>query len=217
MSDLKGKKILISAGPTWVPIDQVRVITNIFGGTLGYVIAQAAARAGAEVTLLMGPGRTVFSGGEKFAVKRFKYYDEIYKLLEKEVGSKKYDVLIHSAAIPDYVPKTVYRGKIKSGNDNFVLRFKTTKKIVDQVKKWDKDIFLVKFKLEVGLTEKQLIETAYQALKKSKAELIVANELEGISKNHRAFIIDAEKKVQEVVGKKKIAEQLLRQIGKRIV
>ena len=57
MPALKDKKILITAGPTWVAVDKVRVITNIFGGALGTIIAEQAKKTGAQITLLMGPGR----------------------------------------------------------------------------------------------------------------------------------------------------------------
>ena len=61
MSQLKNKKILITAGPTWIPIDKVRVITNIFKGRLGIIIAKEAIKRKAKVTLLLGPGLISFS------------------------------------------------------------------------------------------------------------------------------------------------------------
>ena len=79
------KKILITAGPVWVPIDKVRVMTNIFGGALGYEIAKQAAKLGFDVVLLMGPGRTCFTNKEKFKIIKFKYFEDIYELLKKEI------------------------------------------------------------------------------------------------------------------------------------
>ena len=205
-----GKNFLISAGPTWVPIDKVRVITNIFGGALGYLIAEKSYQMGARVTLLMGPGRVAFTGKEKIRLKKFKYFGEIYNLLEKEVKSKKYDVLIHSAAIPDYVPSITHKGKIKSGKRNFIIKFKPTIKIVDKIKKWDPNTFLVKFKLEVNKSKKQLIDIAYESMLHSKANLMVANDFKTVSREHQAFIIDKNRNIKEIRGKEKITLALLK-------
>src|SRR3989338_961291 len=111
---LKGKDILITAGSTWVAIDDVRVITNIFGGTLGVYIAEEAVRLGAKVTLLLGPGRvspTVHS--KNFNLIKFKYYDELLNLVKESISSNRFDVMIHSAAVADYIPVKKVKGKIK--------------------------------------------------------------------------------------------------------
>jgi len=212
MANLKGKKIIITAGPVWVPIDKVRVITNVFSGALGNEIAKEASRRGAEVILLMGPGRVNFTGKEKFKVVRYKYYDEIYKLLKKEISTKKYDIIIQSAAIPDYIPVKTAKRKIKSGQKELILKFKPTKKIIDQFRKWDRDIFIVKFKLEVSKKVNELIDIAYQSMLDSRANLMVANNLENISVNHKAYIIDKQKKVKAVFGKGEIAKELIKEI-----
>lgn len=212
MDKLKGKKIIVTAGPVWVPIDQMRVLTNIFGGSLGYVVAQELSDSGAEVVLLMGPGRIFFSGKEKFKVEKFKYYEEIYKILKEKIGSGKYDAIIHSSAIPDYLPIKKKPGKIKSGKKELVIKLKPTVKIIDQFKKWDPEIFVVKFKLEVGKTKKQLIDVAYKSMMNSKADLMVANELAGVKKKHIAYLIDKNKKVTNLKGREQIAKKLVKKI-----
>jgi phosphopantothenoylcysteine synthetase/decarboxylase len=204
---LLNKKILITCGPIWVPIDKVRVLTNVFGGSLGYLIAEKAHKMGAKVLLLMGPGKP-FSNN-KFKIIRIKYYKEIYKILEKEIKKKNYDIVIHSAAIPDYIPTKVYNGKIKSGNKKITIKLKPTIKIVDKMKKWDPNIFLVKFKLEVGKTRKELINIANKSLIKSNADLIVANDYNDVIKDHLAYIIDKNKNSIICRGKEKIADNLL--------
>ena len=214
--NLKGKKILITAGPVWVPIDKVRVMTNIFGGALGYVIASEPVKMGAEVLLLMGPGRQLFSGDEEFKVVKFKFFNEVYDLLNKEISTKKYCAVIHSSAIPDYMPIVRRHGKIRSGKDNFVLKFRPTFKIVDRMKQWDSRIFLVKFKLEVNKTKSQLINTAYKSMIASNADLIVANELDGVKRTHKAFIINNDKEVIECNSKKDIAIKLLKIISHKV-
>lgn len=212
MSNLKGKKIIITAGPVWVPVDDVRVMTNVFGGKLGYYVAKEASREGADVLLLMGPGRVNFSGREKFKIERFKYFEEIFSFLKREISTGKYDCLIQSAAIPDYVPKSRLKGKTKSGKANFNIEFKPTVKIIDQVKKWDSKIFLVKFKLEVDKAKEELLDISFDAMKKSDADLMVANEMKEISDNHRAYIINKNREIIEVRKKDKIAKEILKQI-----
>ncbi len=214
MNNLKGKKIIITAGPVWVPIDKVRVITNIFGGALGYEIAKEASRQGADIVLLMGPGRVRFTGRENFKLIKFKYYDDIYRILKKEISTKKYCAVIHSAAIPDYVPIKENKGKIKSGKKELVLRFKPTKKIIDQFRKWHKDIFIVKFKLEAINNTKKLIEIAYKSMLYSEANLMVANKLESVKKEHTAYIMNFKKEIITARGKRNIAVKLVNNISK---
>lgn len=208
--------ILITAGPTWVPVDKVRVLTNIFSGRLGYLIAQKATdKKNYEVTLFLGPGRISLleKQNDNLKIVKYKYFDELYNLLKEAVSSKKYDILIHSAAVADYAPKPA-DAKIKSGKQNLIIELNPTIKIVDQVKKWDPDIFLVKFKLEAGISPEELIDIAFESMMKSKADLMVANEFaETSEKYHRAYIISPKKEVKAVIGKEDIAEQLLSELN----
>lgn len=216
MATLDKKKILITAGPVWVPIDSVRIMTNIFKGTLGIKIAQECARRGAIVTLLLGP--TAVSLPEEtplITIDRFKFFDELYQKMERLVSGKQFDAVFHSAAVADYLPKKIYQGKIKSGKESLAIEFQPTVKIVDLIKRWDPDIFLVKFKLEVGLDRESLIDKAYQSMLDSKAELIVANDFNDISESaHAAYIIDAEKKITSCDSKDDIAKKLVATISR---
>jgi len=214
---LNKKRIIITAGPVWVSIDSVRIMTNIFGGALGYEIAKKASDLGADVTLLMGPGRVCFSKKEKFKIVKFKTFDDIYKILKTEISSKKYNAVIHSAAIPDYVPEKTYRGKIKSGNNKLLIRFKPTFKIVDRIRRWHSNIFLVKFKLEVGKFNEELIDIAYKSLLDSKADIIIANEFSEVdNKKHKAYIVNNKKENIECTSKDMIASKLLKIISDKI-
>lgn len=216
---LKNKRILITAGPTWIPIDSVRVITNIFKGTLGLIIAKEAIKRKAKVTLLMGPGAISLPSKIPFSLKimRFKFFNDLYQLMKKEINSKKYNIVIHSSAVSDYQLDHIYKGKIKSGKKRLILRLKPTIKIVDQIKKWDPKVFLVKFKVEDNKNKSELIEIAFKSMLHSKADLIVANDLRNIKeKNHRAFIIDHQKNIVSCKTKEEIARQLLNIIDNEI-
>lgn len=213
---LKGKKILITSGPVWVPIDKVRIITSVFGGALGVIMAGKAREMGADVLLMAGPGRVGIEDVENLKVVKFKYFDELFSLMKKEISSKKYDVVIHSAAVPDYVPKNIYTGKIKSGKKDLTIKMKPTVKIVDYIKKWDPHAFLVKFKLQVNSKENDLIKIAKKSMARSKADMIVANDLLKMANNkHIAFIIDKEE-IKRVDTKNNLAEELLFLIAKKI-
>ena len=95
---LKKKKILITAGPTWVAIDDVRVISNIATGTTGALIAAQARKLGLEVTLVCGPCELKICEAA-VRVKRFTFFDELRALLRNELHRTRYDIIIHSAAV----------------------------------------------------------------------------------------------------------------------
>jgi len=204
-----GKRILITAGPVWVPIDRVRVITNIFTGNTGLSIALAMARRGFEVRLLLGPGGAKIPNElpVNLEIVPFKYYDQLYNLMEEGIKSGQFAALFHTAAVPDYVPAAVYDGKIKSGQPDLAITFKPTVKIVDKVKNWDPKIFLVKFKLEVGLDLARLQAVAAASLVQSNANLIVANDLTDY-RAHKAYIMDARGIIAECNGNDDIAAKL---------
>lgn len=202
-------KILVTAGSTWVAIDKVRVITNIFGGALGVKISQELVKKGNQVTLLIGPGRAILpEENEKLKIVKFKYYDDLLELMKDHLISHKYDVVIHSAAVSDYKPKDVYDGKIKSGKPNSIIELVPTIKIVDLIKDIDPKILLIKFKLEVGVSREELVNIAYKSLKASRADYIVANEFSETSENHKAYIINKSGEAKEYIGKASIAEAI---------
>lgn len=208
---LKNKNILITAGSTWVAIDSVRVITNIFGGTLGLEIAEHAAKKGFKVTLLFGPGKSIPKTFDKsIKIIRYKYYFELLDLVKKHVSMKKYSVIIHSAAVADYTPENSFDGKIKSNKETLTIKLKRTIKIVDLIKKINKNIFLVKFKLEVNKSVEELILIAKKSMLASDADLIVANDFKNIKGSHSAYIIN---KLGDTIlcnSKKEIASKLIK-------
>lgn len=216
---LKNKKILVTAGPTWVAIDKVRVITNIFSGKLGLIIAETAQKMGADVVFMLGPGRISVPENKKIKILRFRYFDDLLNLVNKNIKPGRFDAIIHSAAVSDYMPLPSKEKKIKSGKKNLIIRFKPTIKIVDLIRKIDPKTFLVKFKLEVGLSEKELIDIAYNSMLQSNADLMVANDFEMAAveeKDHKAFIINPKKNIQIVKGKENIALNLLKILVSKI-
>ena len=110
-------KVLITAGPTREPIDAVRFIGNRSSGKMGIAIARAAAEAGHDVTLLLGPAELPadLAGTERIRVYRFESTAELKQLLEAHFRSC--DLLIMAAAVADYRPITVQEGKLERSRD----------------------------------------------------------------------------------------------------
>ena len=214
MGFLVNKKVLVLAGPTWVSLDKVRAITNIFTGELGLLIAREFFRKGAKTILLFGPGRRELINLEKdrFKITFFNYFEELLKIVKKE--ARDCDIVINSAAIADYQPVQKFSGKIKSGQKGLLIKLKPTVKIIDLIRKINPAAVLVKFKLEAERNEKKLIKTAYQSLLFSQANFIVANslaEIKGVY--HKALIMDKNKKIVVSYTKKQTAKILVKVIS----
>ena len=197
--NLEGISALVTAGPTWVAIDRVRVLTSIFSGRLGVTIAREAARQGASVVLLMGPGRADTSrlDRERVRLRRFVYFEELQEMVEQELTSSTYDIIIHSAAVSDFRPRHAGDGKISSMTDSLSIDLVPTAKIVDRIRELAPSAFLVKFKLEVGKSEKELLDIGYASLRESNADLMVANDLDQMKHRHTAYIIDPQNRMDD--------------------
>ena len=211
MNDLHGKRVLVTAGPTWVPLDAVRFLTNFSSGQTGLTIARRLAARGAAVTLLLGPGRAVPTAHDREAltVQPFTTFDDLHGLVRHALKSGACDVMIHTAAVADYRPAEVREDKIPSGSSELVIRLRPLPKIVDEVKALAPSVYLVKFKLEVGRTREQLIEIARHSRERSHADLIVANDKATFAPGrHPALILDAVGIVAETGTQEEMADRL---------
>jgi len=173
-SVLHKKRILMTAGPTVEYIDPVRVVTNLSTGKTGVLLASELVSAGAKVTLVYGPGTVPPPAGAK--VIPVKTAKEMFDAVKKEM-KKKLDVVILAAAASDYTVERYNHSKIKSSQKSLQIRLKQTPKIIDHIKKWQKDVFLVGFKAETNLSRKKLEESARKKMKETKADLIIANDI----------------------------------------
>lgn len=181
---LRNKRILITAGPTWVPIDKVRVISNIATGETGILLAEKFKRLGAQVTLVLGPVEFCCLN-KKIKLIRFRFFDELLGIIKRELKSKKYDIIIHSAAVADFRPARLAKGKINSDRA-YSLKLLPLPKIINNIRASNPEAALVMFKLESGVSDAALIRKARKAQLKIGADLVVANK---ISPYH-AYIID---------------------------
>lgn len=201
---LKGKRILITAGPTWVPIDSVRVISNIATGKTGIILAEKLRKAGCKVTLLLGPIGNYQN--KKIRLLRFRFFDELRNKLTKELCVKKYDFVIHSAAVSDFKPTRLIKGKIHSAVA-LGLKLLPLPKIIEDIRRLAPRAKLVMFKFEPGASSKTLIHLAKSARAKISADFVVANKINP----YRAFIIDRQGKIlTTAVTKELLANNLLK-------
>ncbi|MFB5611571.1 MAG: bifunctional phosphopantothenoylcysteine decarboxylase/phosphopantothenate--cysteine ligase CoaBC [Nitrosopumilaceae archaeon] len=173
-SALHNKRILMTAGPTIEYIDPVRVVTNLSSGKTGVLLASELVSAGAKVTLVYGPGTAEPPNGVK--VIHVKTSMEMFDAVKKEM-KKKFDIVILAAAASDYTVQNNSKSKIKSSQKSLQIKLKQVPKIINHIKKWQKDTFLVGFKAETNLSKKKLEESARKKMKESKADLIIANDI----------------------------------------
>jgi phosphopantothenoylcysteine decarboxylase/phosphopantothenate--cysteine ligase len=209
VTSLSDKKVLITAGPTWVKIDSVRVISNSATGSTGILLAERLARLGAKVTLILGP---VASDkiNKKIRLLQFQYFDELKALLEKELKSGKFDLAIHSAAVSDYKPKFAQKGKISSGLKELKIKLKPTPKIIDIFKKLQPAITLVGFKFEPEASSLKLIKAARQLICKAKTDLVVANTQK--KERYLAYLVTGNQESAPIFSKKDLADSLIKAI-----
>ena len=171
---LQNKRILMTAGPTIEYIDPIRIITNHSTGKTGVLLASGLISGGAKVTLIYGPGQEKPPKGAK--VIPVKTVMEMFTAVKKEM-KKKFDVVILAAAASDYVPTKFNKSKIKSTSKQMIVKLQRAPKIIDQIKKIQKDVFLVGFKAETNLTKINLIKIARKKLQETKADMIIANDI----------------------------------------
>jgi phosphopantothenoylcysteine decarboxylase/phosphopantothenate--cysteine ligase len=190
MTSLKNKKVLITSGPTWVSIDPMRVISNRATGELGQKLTLALVKEGAKVTLLEGPVTQPLKA-DNVNIKKFCFYDELKELLTTEL-KKKYDIVIHNAAVSDYQLKSPYQVKVGSNKKRLTIDLFPTEKLINQIKHLAPKVILVGFKLEDFKKEKEVIEEAQRLIENSKCDLVVANTLKG---GYKAYLLDHNTKI----------------------
>ena len=209
---LNGKKILITAGPTYEAIDPVRFIGNHSSGKMGFDIAQSAVNMGASVVLITGPTHLkienhlvkvvpVISAGEMYDACH-QYFPDV-------------DVVIAAAAVADYKPKNVAIHKIKKGANDFSIELEKTKDILASLGEIKKNQFLIGFALE---TENE-IDNAKSKIQKKNLDLIVLNSLQdegaGFGKpTNKITFIDKNFKVEpmELKSKEAVANDILNKV-----
>ena len=219
--DMAGWRVLVTAGPTLEYIDPVRVITNKSSGKMGAAIATEALRRGAEVTLVYGSGHAILP--PEAHVIQVETSQEMYDAVVSELKSERIDVVIATAAVGDWALDQEYDHKVSTRRTpELVVKLRPTPKIIDVIKKISPQTFLVAFRAEHKLSDEDLIQSAYDRLKHSKADLIAANDVgrTGVGfkvDTNEVFIVDGNRNVVHIplTTKREVAKQLLNLIAEQ--
>ncbi|MCD4665044.1 MAG: bifunctional phosphopantothenoylcysteine decarboxylase/phosphopantothenate--cysteine ligase CoaBC [Bacteroidales bacterium] len=204
--DFKGRKVLISAGPTYEAIDPIRFIGNHSSGRMGFAIAKELADRGANIELVSGPVNIKLQHSN-INVIRVTSANEMYKACV--TAFRECDIAIMSAAVADYTPLKSEKEKVKKKVSDLAIKFKPTKDILAELgKQKSEGQVLVGFALE---TENEL-ENALSKLEKKNLDLIVLNSLKdkgagfGYDTN-KVTLIDKEKNITnyDLKSKKEVA------------
>ena len=209
--DLKGKKILVTAGPTREAIDPVRYITNHSTGKMGYAIAKTAALRGAEVTLVSGPAEV-----EPPMFVNFVPVVTAKDMFEAVTGrSDEMDAVIKAAAVADYRPKFVNTEKTKKKDGDMAIELERTDDILKWLGEHKKDSqFLCGFSMET----EHMLENSRAKLKKKNLDMIVANNLKvagagfGTDTNVVTMIRENKETELPIMSKEEVAGAILDEI-----
>ena len=213
--DMMGKKVLVTAGPTQEALDPVRYLTNHSSGKMGYAIAQAAARRGAQVTLVSGP----------VALKRLPYVETVDVVSAQEmfeavaVRAAEQDILIKAAAVADYRPMMVAEDKMKKSDDALSIPLERTQDILGWLGQHRRPgQFLCGFSMET----QNMVENSPKKLEKKQVDMIAANNLKvegagfGVDTNLLTLITKDGLDELPLVTKEEAADLLLDRILKRM-
>lgn len=213
--DMMGKKVLVTAGPTQEALDPVRYLTNHSSGKMGYAIAQAAARRGAQVTLVSGP----------VALKRLPYVETVDVVSAQEmfeavaVRAAEQDILIKAAAVADYRPMMVAEDKMKKSDDALSIPLERTQDILGWLGQHRRPgQFLCGFSMET----QNMVENSRKKLEKKQVDMIAANNLKvegagfGVDTNLLTLITKDGLDELPLVSKEAAADLLLDRILKRM-
>lgn len=209
--DMKGLKVLVTAGPTQEPIDPVRFITNHSTGKMGYAIAAVCMRRGAEVTLVSGP--TAVQKPEFVNIVPVTTAREMFEEVTSRADEQ--DIIIKAAAVADYRPKNVSSEKVKKTDGELSMEMERTDDILAYLGSHRRPgQFLCGFSMET----ENVLENSRKKLKKKNLDMIAANSLKvegagfGGDTNVITIITEDEEVSLELMSKEEAASKILDQI-----
>lgn len=206
--DFKGKKILVTAGPTREAIDPVRFITNHSTGKMGYAIAKAAMLRGAKVTLVSGP---VNLEPPMFVeIINVESAEQMYEAVTSRMEEQ--DIIIKSAAVADYRPAQTAQEKVKKKDGDMSISLVRTQDILQYVGQHKRENQIV---CGFSMETENMLENSKRKLEKKNIDLIVANNLKvegaGFGTDTNIVTIISKEKQEElpIMSKEQVANQLL--------
>lgn len=209
---LKGKKVLVSAGPTREIVDPVRFFSNRSSGRMGISIADAAARLGADVTLVAGPTDI---DTKQANIRRIDVISakEMYEAMHEQFSDA--HIVIKAAAVADYKPKVTYDEKMKKQSGKLVMEMERTQDILQSLGEQKENQFLVGFAAE---TTNPIVYGKKKLVQKHLDAIVINNVTEagagfGVDTNIVSYVNKAEEETKlALASKDSIAEQLLQLI-----
>lgn len=203
-SGLKGRRILVTGGPTPVPIDAVRRLTNRFTGRLGIILTEELFLRGADAMLIHAGG--VVRPPDYLPYQAAATFDEYLDRVTQELNDREYDAAVFTAAVADYRPKEVRSGKVPSGGALESIELVPTPKVIGRVRESFPALHLVAFKFEDGVSHEELIQRARQYIERGY-EAVVANRGEEAKEASEqvAYLVTARGGETRLEGKRAIA------------
>lgn len=222
-NDLKGRRILVTGGATIEHIDPVRIITNKSSGKMGLEIAREAYARGADVTLVLG--RVSLKVPRGIEVRHVETTEDLLNTVLSELDEKEYDAYISAAAPVDFTPLEKYEEKLDTRERKILkLDLGITPKVVREVRKRHKDLFIIAFKAIYHLKDDEIINKAIGFAQMDNIDIVVANDLarQGVGfevDTNEVFITDKERLLEHipVTSKKDIARRILDHLIDRLV
>ena len=213
--DLRGKRVLVTAGPTREALDPVRYLTNRASGRMGYAIARAAARRGAEVTLVSGP--TALPRPGYMEIVDVESAQEMFEAVTSRAPDM--DIIIKAAAVADYRPADVAEDKIKKKDGDLSIPLERTRDILGTLGQRKREgQFLCGFSMET----RDLIENSRKKLTKKNLDMVAANNVKvegagfGVETNVLTLITAEGEKELPLMSKDAAADALLDAILERM-
>jgi len=205
--DLVGKRVLVIAGSTEEPIDDIRVVTNRSSGETGIELARAAHERGADVELWMG--RCEAELPSHIRTTRFTSFQS----LEAMVKKANHDIILFPAAVSDYSPEKV-PGKIASDADTLTLVMRRNPKLIDRMK----GRFVVGFKAQANMGDEELVAEAQELVRRSKCGLVVANSVENVKRGRtKVILVTSYGTTEEIEGTKaEVADRIMDTIARMV-
>lgn len=221
-----GINVLVTAGSTVEFIDSVRILTNLSSGKMGLNIAQQCLDKCFNVTFVYGHGSLNIPDDPRMNIIRIKTTEEMLKVVKERILNEKQHIVFHAAAVADFSilhSSKKMPNKMDTRNGTKTIKLVPTTKIVDKIKQFDNNIFLVAFKAEYGISKELLVKRALAKLNECNGDLIVANDVsrKGCdfgSDTNEVYIIDKEKDIIHIPleSKKEIARNLLEIVCKKL-
>ena len=195
-------KILITGGGCREAIDNVRCVTNTSTGKTSAIIADYFSRQGCQVTVLTAA--SAIKPQEKCIIRSFVSGADLGQLLEEELTTHEYQLVIHAAAVSDFIPETVImdgvsvaagpEGKIPSGS-SMTVTFRAAPKLADKIKGWakeggHKEPTVVCFKLTSGTNTKKVLAACHAILSRGAADFVIANDILNITAKSHPFVVN---------------------------